>query len=126
MKIFSKVIFLGILSLIVFFSFEYKTKIEFIPSECSGKATVNIDGDTKEIDLSQNQKWKIKRRDNIVNNISFHDFSVPSSTCRMKIKLYGKKQVELKGFKFKDINFSSELYFNFKRFVIFLATLSFI
>ncbi len=74
MKIFSKVIFLGILSLIVFFSFEYKTKIEFIPSECSGKATVNIDGDTKEIDLSQNQKWKIKRRDNIVNNISFHDF----------------------------------------------------
>ena len=109
----------------MFFSFEYKTKIEFIPSECSGKATVNIDGDTKEIDLSQNQKWKIKRRDNIVNNISFHDFSVPSSTCRMKIKLYGKKQVELKGFKFKDINFSSELYFNFKRFVIFLATLSF-
>lgn len=103
MKTFSNILFFLILPVVFIFSLEYKTKIEFIPTNCSGKATVDIDGRQKEIDLSKSKTWKIKKKK--ISDISFHPLP-SSSDCELKIKLNGKNKIELNGFNFKNLSFS--------------------
>lgn len=122
MKTFSNILFCLILPVVFIFSLEYKTKIEFIPTNCSGKATVDIDGRQKEIDFSKSKKWKIKKKK--ISDISF--YPLPSSPdCELKIKLNGKNKIELNGFNFKDLSFSSKLNLNFEKLLIYILTLCF-
>lgn len=122
MKTFSNILFFLILPVVFIFSLEYKAKIEFIPTNCSGKATVDIDGRQKEIDFSKSKKWKIKKKK--ISDISFHPLP-SSSDCELKIKLNGKNKIELNGFNFKDLSFSSKLNLNFEKLLIYILTLCF-